>query len=323
VNGDLSDEAVQLGKVVHDLIEGAGGVQLLRRAVADPGTRAEAEALLGGIELWDLAPAGDPLELEMAAAACRAAGWFALPYPVVERLGRLGSGATGTATALVEPGPRAVAMHLDLELDWTAVDLLGRPVSLAPGPRELLGTELAPFGVETTALPGEGAADARGAAILSTLSSWWLLGLLEHATADTVRYTREREQFGRVLAKFQAVAFRLADMTLATRSLGELAKYTLWSIATDPEGRGALTDAVALRLAALDAADLVLRGAHQLHGAMGFTDEVDVSWLSRASQGVRRLPLGRDAVNAALTALVGTAGLADLGHPVGERVPSV
>jgi 3-oxo-4-pregnene-20-carboxyl-CoA dehydrogenase alpha subunit len=319
VNGDLSDEAVQLGEVVHELIEDAGGVQLLRRAVADPAVRSEAGALLGGIELWDLSPAGDQLELEMAAAACRAAGWFALPYPVVERLGRVG----GTATALIEPGPRAVAMHLDLDLDWTAVDLLGRPVSLAPGARELLGTELAPFGVETTALPGEGPADPRGAAILSALSSWWLLGLVEHATADTVRYTREREQFGRVLAKFQAVAFRLADMTLATRSLGELAKYTLWSIATDPEGVGARTDAIALRLAAIDAAEVVLRGAHQLHGAMGFTDEVDVSWLSRASQGVRRLPLGRQAVNAALTSLLGTQGLADLGHPVEERVPSL
>lgn len=312
MNGELADEARQLGKAVRESIAGAGGIDVLRRAVDDPAVRAAAATVLEPLGLWELAPTKDALELEASAAACHAAGWFAFPYPVAERLGR---DDPAQATLLVGTGDRAVGMHLDLDLQWSALDQHGRLLRLETGKRSLLGTELAPFGVELSAEPVGGAARPRAAAVLTTLQVWWLLGLLEHAHADTLRYTQEREQFGRLLARFQAVGFRLADMTLAVRSLEELAKYTLWSIASDPDGESALVDAVALRLAALDAADVVLRGAHQLHGAMGFTDEVDTSWLSRASQAVRRLPAGREETNAALTALIGTAGFPQLGRP--------
>ena len=68
-----------------------------------------------------------------------------------------------------------------------------------------------------------------------------------------------------------------------------LAKYALWSVGTGrPE---ALDDALALRLAALEAAEVVFRVTHQLHGAIGFCDETTLSWLSRYSQPLRRLPL--------------------------------
>ena len=54
----------------------------------------------------------------------------------------------------------------------------------------------------------------------------------------------------------------------------------------------ALADALALRLAAIEAADTVFRISHQLHGAMGFCDESTLSWISRYSQPLRRLPWG-------------------------------
>ena len=136
--------------------------------------------------------------------------------------------------------------------------------------------------------------------------------LLEHAVDDTVTYTREREQFGRRLIAFQGVGFQLADMAVAVEGLAELAKYTLWRLAT--AGEAAIVDAVALRAAAQSAAGTVLRGAHQLHGAMGFTDEVDVSWLSRASQMVRRLPEGAHARAGRLLSLIEADGWADFGH---------
>ena len=43
---------------------------------------------------------------------------------------------------------------------------------------------------------------------------------------------------------------------------------------------------------ALEAADVVFRIAHQLHGAIGFCDEATLSWLSRYSVPLRRLPTG-------------------------------
>ena len=44
-------------------------------------------------------------------------------------------------------------------------------------------------------------------------------------------------------------------------------------------------------MAAIEAAEVVFRVCHQLHGAVGFCDETTLSWLSRYSQPLRRLPL--------------------------------
>jgi hypothetical protein len=74
----------------------------------------------------------------------------------------------------------------------------------------------------------------------------------------------------------------------------------------------ASADALAARLAALEAADVVFRVTHQLHGAQGFCDEVVLSWLSRYSQPLRRLPFGVSGTRAALTRQVGRRGLVGL-----------
>ena len=90
----------------------------------------------------------------------------------------------------------------------------------------------------------------------------------------------------------------------------ELAKYTLWSFATRrPE---VLEDALALRVGALEAAEIVLRVAHQLHGAIGFCDETPLSWVSRLSVPIRRLPFGLSATRAELTRRIGRRGLTGL-----------
>jgi alkylation response protein AidB-like acyl-CoA dehydrogenase len=89
-----------------------------------------------------------------------------------------------------------------------------------------------------------------------------------------------------------------------------LAKHALWSIAAGrPE---AVDDALALRSAALEAAEVVFRICHQLHGAVGFCDETVLSWLSRYSQPLRRLPWGLSATRERLLRRVGRAGLVGL-----------
>ena len=309
MNRELSDEASELGEVVRDALRDVGGVNLLRRAALDPSVRAEVRDVLDPIGVWELSPASDQLEFELAAAVSRAAGAFGTPYPVVERLGRVGE---ADATVLTSTNAPRTGMHLDLPLSWTAIDLRGTGYRAA-GRGPLLRTQLAPFGVEFDAIPN-GSIDQRGAATLLVLQAWWLLGLIDDAHNDTVQYAREREQFGRTIAHFQAVGFMLADALLAVRSFEELAKYTLWSVANSMDASHALTDAIALRVAGLDAAEFVMRTAHQLHGAMGFTDEVDLSWLSKASQGPRRLPEGRHATEAALLERMGRDGLHTFGR---------
>ena len=316
MNSSLAEEALEVGHVLRESIAGAGGVDLLRRAVADPDARADAETIVDAVGLWDIDPFADPLELEVAAVACQAAGFYALPYPIVERLTR---SSTGAATALVEPASTTLVAHGDLALDWAGVDLDGRVYRLERRDAGVLGTKLAPFAVEMTTQP-TGERSASLAALGITLQSWWLLGLLQHAVDDTVKYTREREQFGRRLIAFQGVGFQLADMAVAVEGLAELGKYALWRLTTARDD--AMVDAVALRATSQSAAATVLRGAHQLHGAMGFTDEVDVSWLSRASQMPRRLPEGTHATAGRLRALIESNGWADFGHADGGRVAS-
>jgi hypothetical protein len=89
-----------------------------------------------------------------------------------------------------------------------------------------------------------------------------------------------------------------------------LAKYTLWSVGT--AGNDSLDDALALRLAAIEAAEVVFRVCHQLHGAVGFCDETTLSWISRYSQPLRRLPLGLSATRDYLTVRLGGGALTGL-----------
>ena len=113
-------------------------------------------------------------------------------------------------------------------------------------------------------------------------------------------------QFARV-ERFQGVQFQLTTGEVERTGLEMLAKYGLWSAG---QGRPeALDDALALRVAAVEAAEFVFRVAHQLHGAVGFCDETTLSWLSRYSQPLRRLPLGLSATRDLLTSRVGRGGL--------------
>ena len=282
----LSDEALELADALERTLAAAEGVGLLRAASTDPSQRQTmADSLIAPSGAWELSPLDDQLELEAAAAASRAVGRVAFPYPVVERIAHE-DGAE--ATALIGRSGHRMAEHVDLPLDWSALDLTGRRYRVT-GTGEHGGGKLGRFASVIEVAPVSGAPALRRAALLASLQQWWLLGLLDSALSSTVRYAGEREQFGRRLRAFQGVSFQLAESSVEVRALDALARYTLWSVANN-EPETALTDAVALRVAGLRAAGVVLHTAHQVHGAMGFTDEVDVSWLSRASQSVRRLP---------------------------------
>ena len=104
--------------------------------------------------------------------------------------------------------------------------------------------------------------------------------------------------------------FQLTDAEVERSGVDILAKYALWSIATDrPE---ALDDALALRLAAARGAEVVFRCATNCTAPVGFCDETTLSWLSRYSQPLRRLPFGLSATRDQLTRQVGRRGLAGL-----------
>jgi hypothetical protein len=295
----LAPETEAFHDVVRSAIADNGGVDIIRRCETDPGQRTPIAEMLARLGVWDLDPRGSEAELEAAAAACRAAGNYGLPYPVAERLARDPDGAFG---ALAVVGGRSARINMvDLDLDWAAADGDGRLAAVVgTGPR--LETKLGTFACDVQLGPWRDHDDGASADLVLLLQSWVLLGMVESAAAQTYRYVQDRIQFGHPLSEFQAVRFRLTDVEVALQALTELAKYTLWSVGAKRDG--ARADCVALRLAALETADVTFRVGHQLHGAIGFCDETDISWLSRASQPLRRLPWGYSQTEERLLALI-------------------
>jgi len=136
------------------------------------------------------------------------------------------------------------------------------------------------------------------------------LGMLDRAVSLTRDYVTQRRQFGQPLAVFQGVQFQLTDAEVERAGAEELGKYALWSVQSGQAS--ALGDALAFRLAAIEAAAVVFRTAHQLHGAIGFCDETVLSWVSRASAPLRRLPFGVSGTLAELSGRIGPVGLPGL-----------
>ncbi len=306
---DLGDEAKEFRRQALRAFEAAGGDELVQRAEADPTVR---EALVGPVlaELgaWELEPRGDADQLEAAAALCRSAGYWALPYPIAERLSRTSDDDGLIVVADMRPAG-AVA---GVDMNWGAVSLSGRRSSAVgigePEPAFVRRLAL-------TAKDDDGAADLPVAVVLPC---WTLLGMLDRAIELTISHVQLRRQFGQPLSAFQSVQFQLTDAEVERAGLEMLARYATWSAATGREE--ALDDALALRMAALEAAEIVFRVTHQLHGAVGFCDETTLSWLSRYSQPLRRLPLGLSASRAHLTECLGSHGLTGLYGATSEVV---
>ena len=307
MNIDLTEEALEYGRVASHAFEAAGGDELVQAAEREPEQRESIVApVLTDLGAWDLDPRGSVDELEAAAALCRSAGYWSIAYPIAERLARP-AGLDAMGLIVVGDGVPTGAVA-GFGGDWVTVTLDGtrsRATALPPSDTPRKTAFVTTLDLEF--LDDDGAADV---ALGLVLPCWTLLGMLDRAMALTCAYVNEREQFGQRLASFQGVQFQLTDAEVERTGLEELAKYALWSIEAGNED--AVADALALRLAAIEGAEVVFRVAHQLHGAIGFCDETTVSWLSRYSQPLRRLPLGLSGTRDALATRIGQRGLAGL-----------
>ena len=294
---ELSDDASEYGRQALRAFEAAGGDLLLQRAEADPSGRAAlVTSVLAELGAWELDARTDADAREAAAALCRSAGYWALPYPLAERLSRPADlDVDGLIVVAAEAPEGAVA---GLSNAWVAVTLDGVRSTAVPG-----GATGPAFtaALHLTEVDGAGADDV---ALGLVLPIWTLLGMLDRAIELTIAHIALREQFGQPLSAFQGVQFQLTDAEVERAGVDILATHALWSLDTD--------DALALRLAAIEAAEVVFRVCHQLHGAVGFCDETTLSWLSRHSQPLRRLPFGVSATRAQLTRRIGRRGLTGL-----------
>jgi len=135
--------------------------------------------------------------------------------------------------------------------------------------------------------------DTRAWPLHELLSAFTSLGTLEQAMELSTEHLREREQFGRTLASFQAMQHRLADIAVLVAGLRELAFYTVTKWTAAPES--SLSDALVLRLQHLDVVQQVFRHAHQIHGAIGFCDEHPLAVLAKSVRVRQYMPLTVDA----------------------------
>jgi short/branched chain acyl-CoA dehydrogenase len=104
------------------------------------------------------------------------------------------------------------------------------------------------------------------------------VGLAQGAYDLAVAYAKEREQFGKPIAQFQAVQFQLADMAVEIEAGRALTYKAAW---LKDEGRQFAKEAAMAKLYTGELSHRVANAALQIHGGYGFMDESAISRLYR------------------------------------------
>jgi len=131
------------------------------------------------------------------------------------------------------------------------------------------------------------------------------LGLAEGAFDEALRYTQERQQFGRKIWDFQAVQFRLADLATEIQAGKHLTYHAAW---LQDQGRPFGKEAA---MAKLYCSELCMRAttqAVQLLGGVGYTQDYPVERMMRdakvceigeGTSEIQRIVIGRHLVREA------------------------
>ncbi|GAA4903659.1 alkylation response protein AidB-like acyl-CoA dehydrogenase [Actinomycetospora succinea] len=248
----------------------------LGRAVAPVpflGTAVATALLLGTAEDELLASvAGGERTAVLVVGATRGAG---RPVPVVERQGA-GDLLAGTVTAVVDAVTADVLLVPVSATEIAVVeagadgggDGVTRTTSESLDMTRRL-TDVTFDGAPARIVTGADVDHALqvGAAVLASEQ----LGLAERCLADTVAYLRDRHQFGRQLASYQALKHRLADLWVAITQARAVARYAARCAAD-----GSPDLPVAAAVAQTHCSEVALLAAEdglQLHGGIGFTWE--------------------------------------------------
>jgi len=268
-------------------------------------------------ELWELVEANgldrphllseDGCAWSEAYLIARAAGRHAVPLPLVETV--LATWLLAQAGIDAPPGPLTVipalpadgaivervpwarhvvhavfARAVDEETEIGLVQVQGRSMdagnNIALEPRDRVDLRgAAPLALSKVTLPSD---------IITTygalLRAGQMAGALEALLEMSVRYASERIQFGKPLAKFQAIQqelARLAGPVAAAGVAAEAAFSAAQRAATWSEGFDPTFEIAVAKVVAGEAAELAPRIAHQVHGAIGFTYEHGLHFASR------------------------------------------
>ena len=199
-----------------------------------------------------------------------------------ERVGGLASGeliATVAAPPLV---PRAV------DADAAGLILLaeGDSISDATAGQEHESVDPARKLFEVSVSGGSRNADvARALEFGALATAAQLIGAAQAMLDGSVEYAKQRSQFGTVIGTYQAIKHKLADVLIAIELARPLVYGAALSLADGSPD--ASRDVSAAKVAAADAALLAARSSLQTHGAIGYTQEHDLSLLLLRVQALR------------------------------------
>jgi alkylation response protein AidB-like acyl-CoA dehydrogenase len=272
---ELSPEQRDFAAALDSLLAASDAVAVAR-AWADgdhePGLKLWAR--LAELGVTELATEDATVE---ACVAFEALGRYAVPGPWVESAAvlplALGRDLSGTIASVAVPPHVPYALDADIasELyvlhdDALHTATIGERVRSVDRTRHLFRVS-----------PGEpvGTLELRGGLGLGVLAtSAQLLGAGERLLADSVAYAKQRRQFGREIGSYQAIKHRLADVRIAL----DFARPLLYGAAVTTEREYVS----AAKVACSDAAYLAARTGLQVHGAIGYTAELDLSlWLTK------------------------------------------
>ena len=104
------------------------------------------------------------------------------------------------------------------------------------------------------------------------------LGIAEGAMEESINFAKTREQFGRPIAKFQAIAFMLAEMATKLEAAKNLVYKTAWLI---DNGQDASMAASMAKFYASEVCNEIAAKTVQIHGGYGFIKDYKIERMFR------------------------------------------
>jgi alkylation response protein AidB-like acyl-CoA dehydrogenase len=105
-----------------------------------------------------------------------------------------------------------------------------------------------------------------------------MVGGAQAVLDKTVAYAKEREQFGKPIGAFQAVQHHCANMAIDVLSARFIAYEAIWRLG---QGLDATAEVSVAKAWVSEAYERVCALGHQVHGAIGFTEEHDLHHYTR------------------------------------------
>jgi alkylation response protein AidB-like acyl-CoA dehydrogenase len=300
VNFEIDEQQRDFASSI-DAALGAANVPAAVRAWADgdtaPGRKVWNQLAELGVTALLVAEKFDGIDAHPvdAVVALERLGYWAVPGPVTEsivvaplllrddeRSAALAAGESIATVALPPQVPYAVnADFADLVLLATDGQVSD---ATAGSSRDSVDPARKLFEVSASG-PTQAADTARAYEFGVLATAAQLIGAGQAMLDQSVAYAKQRTQFGRVIGSYQSIKHKLADVHIAL----ELARPLVYGAALALADASADTarDVSAAKVAAADAALLSARSSLQTHGAIGFTQEHDLSLLLLRVQALR------------------------------------